>query len=152
MKEFEGRLIRYSSKMTNLEVGREVVQETFLRLWQEDPQKLAGREMEWLFCVCRNLSLDHLKKEKRLQPFDKDIKSDNDDPEKKIAKQQTETKINQLINTLPPVQQEVLRLKFQEGLSYEKISLITGHTPSYVGVLIHSAMSAIRSQVRGGVL
>lgn len=150
VRQLEGRLLRYTCKFTNLEVGREIVQEAFLRLWQEEPQKLSGRETEWLFCVCRNLSLDHLKKEKRLDPIDNDFKS-TQDLESQVEQKQTNSKVIGCIDKLPVPQQEVIRLKFQEGLSYEQISKVTGHSTSYVGVLIHSAMTELRKNLRGGL-
>ena len=54
--------------------------------------------------------------------------------------------------TLPASQQEVLRLKFQEGLSYPEIGAVTGLTANHVGVLVHLALKAIRARVpRPGV-
>ena len=43
-------------------------------------------------------------------------------------------KVLELLETLPPNQQEVLRLKFQNGFSYQEISRISGHSVSNVGV------------------
>ena len=57
-----------------------------------------------------------------------------------------------LLERLPPRQQEVLRLKFGAGLSYKEIARITSHSVSYVGVLIHEGMKALRAagiEVRG---
>ncbi|MFP4106623.1 MAG: RNA polymerase sigma factor, partial [Phycisphaerae bacterium] len=48
---------------------------------------------------------------------------------------------------LPDNQQEVLLLKFQNGFSYKEISNITGHSVSYVGVLIHTAVKALRNRM-----
>jgi RNA polymerase sigma-70 factor (ECF subfamily) len=49
-----------------------------------------------------------------------------------------------LVERLPPNQQEVIRLKFQGGLSYREISRVTGLTVSHVGVLIHTGLKSIR--------
>ena len=51
---------------------------------------------------------------------------------------------------LPPAQQEVIRLKFQNGMSYKDISRITGHSVSHVGVLLHSGIKTLRKTVKGG--
>ncbi len=53
----------------------------------------------------------------------------------------------QALEDLSKNQQEVLRLKFQEGLSYKEISHITGHSVSHVGVLIHEAMMKLRENL-----
>jgi len=52
----------------------------------------------------------------------------------------------QILNTLPPRQQEVLQLKFQNDLSYQQISEITEMSVSNVGVLIHNALKTLRQR------
>ena len=52
-----------------------------------------------------------------------------------------------LVDRLPANQQEVIRLKFQSGLSYREISRVTGLTVSHVGVLIHTGIKAIRTRL-----
>ena len=47
---------------------------------------------------------------------------------------------------LPENQQETLRLKFQNGLSYREISQITGLSISNVGVLIHTGLKTLRKK------
>ncbi len=53
-----------------------------------------------------------------------------------------------LLGTLPASQQEVVRLKFQGGLSYREISQITNLSVTHVGVLIHTALNKLRSQLQ----
>ena len=48
---------------------------------------------------------------------------------------------------LPRNQQEVVRLKFQSGLSYEEISRVTHLTVGNVGFLIHTALKSVRKQL-----
>ena len=51
-----------------------------------------------------------------------------------------------ILGTLPPRQQEVLQLKFQNDLSYQQISEITELSVSNVGVLIHNALKTLRQR------
>ena len=44
-------------------------------------------------------------------------------------------------------QQEVIRLKFQAGLSYREISRVTALSAGNVGYLIHTAIHKIRDQL-----
>jgi len=50
-----------------------------------------------------------------------------------------------LLEHLSPNQQEVVRLKFQDELSYKQISSVTGLTVSNVGFLLHTALRRLRS-------
>lgn len=52
-----------------------------------------------------------------------------------------------LVDRLPANQQEVIRLKFQGGLSYREISRVTGLTVSHVGVLIHMGLKSVRNRL-----
>ena len=55
------------------------------------------------------------------------------------------TRVLELLEELPPNQREVIRLKFQNGFSYQEISRISGHSVSNVGYLIHAGIKALRS-------
>ena len=52
----------------------------------------------------------------------------------------------QILATLPPRQQEVIQLKFQNDLSYQQIAEITKTNPNNVGVLIHTALKTLRQK------
>ena len=60
--------------------------------------------------------------------------------------------ITKLMNQLPERQQEVLRLKFQGGLSYTEIATVMDLTANHVGVLIHTAIKAIRERMSCGTV
>src|SRR3954447_23999083 len=64
---FEGPLTLYAARLLgDPESARDVVQETFLRLCVQDRTAIEPRLAEWLFTVCRNRSLDVLRKESRM--------------------------------------------------------------------------------------
>ena len=52
-----------------------------------------------------------------------------------------------LLALLPQNQQEVIRLRFQSGLSYKDIAGVTGLSVSNVGYLIHVAVKALREKL-----
>lgn len=148
LQGYEKRLVRYASKKVPLAAARELVQECFLRLWREHPQDLAGREAAWLFTVTRNLCLDWLKKERPLvHTLPGEAVSDEEPVLDQMVRREEEEMVRKIIDRLNENQQEVLRLKFQEGFSYKQISEITGHSTSYVGVLIHEAITRVREEL-----
>lgn len=145
----EGTLLRYAGRFVPEAEAREVVQETFLRLWNEGAAKVEGREAEWLFCVCRNQCLDRRKAEAKVKLSAVDpltIASPETPADVRIEERERDSRVAALLGALPPLQQEVIRLKFQEGFSYKEISRITGHSVSHVGVLIHEAMKRLRQE------
>ena len=72
------------------------------------------------------------------------------DPSPAAQAEQRETtgEVLGLLAQLPKNQQEVVRLKFQNGLSYQEISKVTNLTVSNVGFLIHTVIKTIRQQLR----
>ena len=57
------------------------------------------------------------------------------------------SRVLHIVATLPPNQQEVIRLKFQNGLSYREISGVTNLSVSNVGFLIHSGLKTVRQKI-----
>lgn len=51
------------------------------------------------------------------------------------------------LDTLPNNQREVVRLKFQNGLSYKEIADVTQLSVSNVGFLLHTGLKALRTKL-----
>lgn len=148
-----GPLTRYAAQLTgNLDTARDVVQDTFLRLCQADPDRVRGHLAEWLFTFCRNRALDVLRKDSRMIPLsevDLAIRpGDAPSPAAEAERRETTSEVLRLLAGLPPNQREVVRLKFQNGLSYQEISRVTHLTVTNVGVLIHTAIKTLRKQIQ----
>jgi RNA polymerase sigma-70 factor (ECF subfamily) len=152
VERYEGQLVRYAARLTgDVEQARDVVQETFLRLCREDRAELDGHLAQWLFTVCRNRALDVRQKESRMQPLSAErlnhVAVPSGDQASALEAQETVDRVSALLRQLPGNQQEVIRLKFQNGLSYREISEITKLSVSNVGYLIHTAVKTIRERV-----
>jgi len=158
LDQYEGALIRYAQRITrDAERARDVVQETFLRLCKQDRADLDGHLAEWLFTVCRNKALDVQRKECRMATVaDTEMEFGQSESccstPSQIAEQRDSAEhVIGLLGELPGNQQEVIRLKFQNGLSYRAISEITGLSTSNVGYLIHDMKrSRLRLAVKRG--
>lgn len=150
----EASLMRYATSITgDVERARDVVQETFVRLWQADREQLGEHVAPWLFTVCRNCALDVARKEVRMQPvgtvaMDVATKA-GETPLAQTLKKEATSQVLAGVDGLPANQREVVRLKFQAGLSYKEISAVTGLTVSNVGYLLHHAIKALRDSVGG---
>lgn len=59
LEQFEGPLLRYATRLTgDADQACDVVQETFMRLLEQDRARLAGSEAAWLYTVCRHRAMD----------------------------------------------------------------------------------------------
>jgi RNA polymerase sigma factor (sigma-70 family) len=63
-----------------------------------------------------------------------------------LENEETHERLLQMIGELPPNQQEVVRLKFQNGFSYKEIARITELSVTNVGFLIHTAVTRLRRE------
>jgi len=153
LDRYEGPLIRYAARITgDLDRARDVVQDTFLRLWTAELGRLEDHVGEWLFTVCRNRALDVVRKERRMnQLTDTQAAlqvSREPTPAAVAERKETAGRVLREIETLSDNQQEVIRLRFQNEMSYKEISRITGHSVSNVGFLIHTAIKTLRQRLR----
>lgn len=153
LAEHEGPLLRYAARITgDLERARDVVQDTFLRLCRERPERLNSHLAQWLFTVCRNRALYVMRKDNRLTALsDADLATRaSADPSPALAAERSDdtSDVLRALDGLPTNQQEVIRLKFQNGLSYREISHVTKLSESNVGFLIHTGIKTLRQRVR----
>jgi RNA polymerase sigma-70 factor (ECF subfamily) len=129
-----------------------VVQETFVKLCHSDRARIEGCLAQWLFTVCRNRALDVQRKENRMVPLQEvtldKFESPGLTPSAAAEQRDATNDVVRLLATLPPNQQEVVRLKFQNGLSYQEISQITQLTVTNVGFLLHTALKTIRHRLK----
>ncbi len=76
--------------------------------------------------------------------------SDDPGPADIIERRESSAQILGLLESLPKNQREVIRLKFQNGFSYQEIARISGHSVGNVGYLIHMGLKTIRGQLADG--
>ena len=149
---FEGPLLRYAMRVAgDLETARDVVQETFLKLCKEDRANVEGHLSQWLFTVCRNRALDIQRKERRMSTtvdLDQRTSLQQGSPHEELAQRETTHKVLSLLPRLPNNQQEVIRLKFQNELSYREIADVTGLSVTNVGFLLHVGIKRLRELLK----
>ena len=143
VEQYAGPLTRYAASILgNAAQAQDVVQDTFIRLCAQEQGSVEARLAEWLFTVCRNRALDIARKEGRMSAWNEEEMARQPSPEPSpttLAEQhETTTAALTALASLPRNQQEVVRLKFQNGLSYEEISRVTHLTVGNVGFLIHA--------------
>src|SRR6188472_2170311 len=118
LKRFERPLLQYATRILgDSDRARDVVQETFVKLQSENRTELVHAPAKWLFTVCRNGALNICRKEKRMTYLDQELlearESDQPAPYEKLEAKEASGFLLRILGTLPPRQQEVLQLKFQ---------------------------------------
>lgn len=158
LESHEQPLVRYAQRLTgDLDQARDVVQDVFLRLIAADRSSVDGHAVEWLYTVCRNRCLDVRRKERRMTTLSTEAEQvlenrGSADPSPGGEALEDRAAMLRLIDALPERQQEVIRLKFQAGMSYREISGVTNLTVSNVGFLIHTGLKTIRERLAARAL
>jgi RNA polymerase sigma factor (sigma-70 family) len=153
-------LLRFALRLTRgrLDAARDLVQDTFLRLWELDPATASvvrGHLAEWLHTVCRHRAIDIGRKERRMhlaepQEMEQVGRSPTGNPERSSSpsgageEREAVSCMFDAMESLPERQQEILRLKFQAGLSYQEIARVMELSVGNVGFIIHNALKSLR--------
>jgi RNA polymerase sigma-70 factor (ECF subfamily) len=150
VRRFEIPLVQYATRITgDRERAKDVVEETFIK-FERNGSVPPDKTATWLFTVCRNGALNVCRKEKRMMYVEEALIETRADerplPFAQIEREEAHGFLARILATLPPRQQEVLQLKFQNDLSYQQIAEITHSTANNVGVLIHVALKTLRQK------
>ncbi|MGJ8672874.1 RNA polymerase sigma factor [Rubritalea sp.] len=139
----ETPLLHYAYRLVRRkEVAEELVQEAFLRAHQhwssvENPKP-------WLYRAVRNLALNYLRKHKRESLSDEEANTAFEElPDKQANQLETASKLRHLMGELEEVDRELIRLKYEENLSYaviaEKLNISIGN----VGYRLHHLLKSL---------
>ncbi len=151
MERHEAELLRYAlSLVGDLPTAEDLVQDAFFKLCKQEPASLRGRLVPWLFTVVRNQAMD---RHRRASPWPRPAETEASDmpgsaptPSAAVEARDDVRNLLSLLSGLPPNQREVVRLKFQNQLSYREISELTRLTETNVGFLLHTALKTLRQR------
>lgn len=150
LARYEVPLLRFATKLLrDGDRARDIVQETFLQLCQQDRAAVEGHLAAWLFRVCRNRAFDLRRKETRVDSITNTTPAvdPHPDPLQVVQQKQESSNVLRILETLPESHQEAVYLRFQSGLSYKEIAEITGHSVTNVGFMLHAAVKKIREHM-----
>jgi RNA polymerase sigma-70 factor (ECF subfamily) len=141
--------------------AEDLVQEAFMKL---HAQFDAVREpRKWLYRTVHNLALNNRRAADKIVPLEQpseDGASTTQDtadpqplPDEQIARWEGIGLVRLSVETLDERSRELVRLKFNEGLSYKEIAARTGLSVGNVGYVLHHAIKAIATELaKNGVV
>jgi RNA polymerase sigma-70 factor (ECF subfamily) len=147
----ESPLLAYARRLLgDFAVAEDVVQEAFMKLHTQFQKVLTPQP--WLYRTVHNLAVDHQRRANRivLVGDSKDDEMPANDavdsqpmPDEQIARWEGIGLVRLVLETLDERSRELIRLRFNEDLSYKEIADRTGLTVGHVGYLLHHALKAM---------
>lgn len=167
LRAFDVIVRRYRDRLLNFvfrflgerEAAEDVVQETFLRVFQKCKEYHASaRFSTWLFTIAGNLAKSELRRRKqwRLLPLDWDEHTERrveipDDARRPddLAESEIATKaIQKAIESLSPKHRQVVILRDIQGMPYEEIAQIVGCPVGTVKSRLNRARLQLQSKLK----
>lgn len=140
------RLARFAARLAGRDRGQDVTQDVFERLCQADRRDVEGREAEWLFTVCRRRAVD-LRRRDEVRARELPTPDADPAPDEALLLREHIARLRSMLGSLSARQRDVLRMRFEEGLSYQEIHERTGWSVSYVGWLLHTTLRTLRERM-----
>ena len=147
----ESPLLAYARRLLgDFAVAEDIVQDAFMKLHTQFQKVL--KPQPWLYRTVHNLAVDHQRRASRivLVGDSKDDEMPANDavdsqpmPDEQIARWEGIGLVRLVLETLDERSRELIRLRFNEDLSYKEISDRTGLTVGHVGYLLHHALKAM---------
>jgi RNA polymerase sigma-70 factor (ECF subfamily) len=151
-KMYYAKLHGFSKKfhLTTLQPD-DFVQQTFLKLWDERSQLREDILLDkQLFVICRNLILNHLKREKKMvsnQDYQLNLYEASDRPIELASKEEL-NKLNAGIKKLPQKRREIFKLHKIENLTYEEIAEFLCISKKTIANHIYLASNFLKEECR----
>lgn len=139
---FSDNVYRFMLKHTrDIEKSKDIVQETYTRLWQKVSDVRFETVKSYLFTIAYRIMIDMYRKDKRMGSMEEVNSLDLSH-----SQQYSDLKeiLNQAVKILPEVQRTVVLLRDYEGYSYLEIGEICNLKESQVKVYIYRARKKLK--------
>ena len=131
------------------QAAEDIVQEAFLRLWQNRNKIMPYNTGGWLYTVTTHLAYKHLKKTKRNSIYlklHKNLQHWHTDVEDHLLQKESQHTYHTVCMRLPERQQAVYRLSREQGLSRDEIACQLSISPNTVKNHLLKAIQFMKDQ------
>jgi RNA polymerase sigma-70 factor (ECF subfamily) len=126
------------------ERARDIVQESFSRMWEKATEITSEKAKSYLFTTAYHTMIDDIRREKRTSRL-----NENHTEGLSVGHDWTDLRevLQIALDTLPEIQKIVITLRDYEGYSYEEIGRITNLSESQVKVYIYRGRVALKNYI-----
>ncbi len=138
-------------QVSDVETARDLTAEVFHRLLKAIQKgKGPDRKLQaWLYRTAYNCVVDYYRRQKHRQhlPLNEELVDAKDDPVKLAEGHISAEEVRAALQRLTPDQQQVLTLKFLEGLSNQEIATMLNKSVGAIKSLQHRALATLHRQL-----
>ena len=149
--QYTPKLIPFLNKLTrNDQLAKEMLQETFLRLWTNREELLKVQSPSaWIYRLASNVSIDYLRVQGNRQRILKtiEVSDSGDQVTETVDARQLKSIIHTAVVQLPEKRQEIYRLSREQGLSHQEIAEELGISINTVKNQIGMALKSIQEHI-----
>jgi RNA polymerase sigma-70 factor, ECF subfamily len=125
------------------EQAEDIAAETFVRAGMSPEPLRVGTVKAYLFAIARNLHRMDLRRTRKHEPIDQEIRDDARGPEASAAARLRVERLMAHLQQLPEVDRAVLIMRAEDGLSYEEIAAAVGISVAAARVKVHRARARL---------
>lgn len=142
----------YCRRRVPAEAVSDLVSEVFLTAWRRIADIPTQAELPWLYGVARNVVSNHQRSTRRrlrlVSALTAQPPATADDIEVQVVRRAEEKMVLEALQTLSPVDQEVLRLRAWEDLSSAEMGTVLALSPAAVDMRLTRAKRRLRRALR----
>ena len=136
------------SKVFDREITEDIFQDTFIKVIRTlklGKYNEEGKFLPWVMRIAHNLVIDYYRKSSRMPRYEGSpefhvfsiLQDDRLNAEHQLIRDQIETDLGEMVHRLPPEQQDVVRMRMYQDMSFKEIAQRTG-------VSINTALGRMR--------
>jgi RNA polymerase sigma-70 factor (ECF subfamily) len=136
-------------KCGNTELAEDIVQEAFIKIWNNCSKIIPTKAKSFLFTIATNLFLNEYTRSKVVINFKNLIKKDftNESPEYILEEKEFEEKLQKAISNLSEAQRVAFLMHRIDGKKYKEIAETLGISVKAVEKRIHNALLNLRKHI-----
>ncbi|NLC11004.1 MAG: sigma-70 family RNA polymerase sigma factor [Firmicutes bacterium] len=145
-----------SYRLRNQQLAEDITADIFLKAFDNlDKFQWRNRSFAcWLYTIARNQVVDYFRDKDFVPVEDSFLESipDEENPEQLVVEKDLRKQWLDLIKTLSPAQQDVLLLRFQQGLKLKEIAAILSKNEGAIKALLFRGLKSLRKNIEEGGL